>query len=63
LEVELFSLKDKRIKLLDVIGHLEDEEMQLVSEVGWLHTGPGQLMAVLLTDFSAHTCCCTPLSF
>jgi hypothetical protein len=34
LEAELFSLKDKRIKLLDVIGHLEDEEMQLVSEVG-----------------------------
>lgn len=33
LETELFSLKDKRIKLLEVIHHLEDEEMQLVSEV------------------------------
>lgn len=33
LEAELFSLKDKRIRLLEVIQHLEDEEMQLVSEV------------------------------
>jgi hypothetical protein len=34
LEAELFSLKDKRIKLLETIKHLEDEEMQLVGEVG-----------------------------
>jgi len=33
LEAELFSLKDRRIRLLEVIQHLEDEEMQLVSEV------------------------------
>jgi hypothetical protein len=34
LETELFALKNKRIQLLDVIRKLEDEEMQLVSEVG-----------------------------
>lgn len=34
IEAELFQLKDKRIKLLEVINKLEDEEMQLVSEVG-----------------------------
>jgi hypothetical protein len=33
IEAELFGLKDKRIKLLEVINKLEDEEMQLVSEV------------------------------
>lgn len=40
IEAELFVLKDKRIRLLDVIGKLEDEEMQLVSEVGGSR-GPG----------------------
>lgn len=34
IESELFALKDKRIKLLGIIQHLEDEEMQLVGEVG-----------------------------
>lgn len=33
LEAELFALKHKRIKLLEVIQHLEDEEMALVGEV------------------------------
>eukprot|EP00775_Hariotina_reticulata_P010290 gene10290-10449_t len=32
-EAELFVLKDKRIRLLEDISKLEDEEMQLVSEV------------------------------
>jgi hypothetical protein len=39
IESELFALKDKRIKLLGVIQHLEDEEMQLVGEVGGLQQG------------------------
>lgn len=33
IEAELFVLKDKRIRLLEDISKLEDEEMQLVSEV------------------------------
>lgn len=33
IEAELFQLKDKRIKLVEVNNKLEDEEMQLVSEV------------------------------
>jgi hypothetical protein len=52
LETELFSLKSKRIQLLEVIRHLEDEEMQLVSEVGVARGAggrPGPAAAMLLS--------------
>lgn len=52
IEAELFGLKDKRIKLLEVINKLEDEEMQLVSEVS-----PCSRIAVLLHTKQATPFC------
>lgn len=55
LERELFGLKEKRIRLLDVINKLEDEEMALVSEVraDWEAGSKMQAQRLCLTETPA----------
>jgi hypothetical protein len=56
IEAELFGLKDKRIKLLEVINKLEDEEMQLVSEVRGVAGGRCEEMQLQMSPIHLFSC-------